>query len=57
MGKAYDLFLDLQTDPFDAIMAAAALVEHADAIITRDKKLKKKASKIIPVLTPEEFHL
>lgn len=55
MGMAYDLFRDLQTDPFDAIMVAAGISEKADVIISRDKKLKKKASKLIPVLTPEEF--
>ena len=55
MGMAYDLFFVTHTDPFDAIMVAAAVVEKADAIISRDRKLKKKASKIIPVLSPEEF--
>lgn len=55
MGMAYDLFFELHTDPFDAVMVAAALHDEADAVISRDKKLKKKASKLIPVLTPEEF--
>ena len=55
MGMAYQLFRSLQTDPFDAILVAAAFTEKADSIISRDKKLKKKASKIIPILTPEDF--
>ena len=40
---------------FDAVLVSAAVTEDVDAVITRDKKLKKKASKLIPVLTPEEF--
>jgi len=55
MGMAYDLFFELHTDPFDAVLVAAALHDEADAIISRDKKLKKKASKLVPVLTPEDF--
>jgi hypothetical protein len=34
-------------------MVAAPVSEKADALISRDKKLKKKAARIIPVLTPE----
>ena len=55
MGLAYDLFFEIHTDPYDAVMVAAAMYDGADAIISRDKKLKKKASRLIPVLTPEEF--
>lgn len=42
-------------DPFDAILVSIAISEGLDAIISRDKKLKIKASSLIPVLTPEEF--
>ena len=55
MTLAYDILARLHIDPFDAILVSAALKDGADAVISRDKKLKKKASKLIPVLTPEEF--
>lgn len=55
MAQAYEFLADLHIDPFDAVLISAAVMEGADAVISRDKKLKKKAAKIIPVLTPEEF--
>jgi len=55
MAHAYDLLAKFHIDPFDAILISAAVMEKADAVISRDRKLKKKASKLIPVLTPEEF--
>lgn len=55
MAHAYKLLTTLFIDPFDAILVSAAIRDNADAIISRDKKLKKKASRFIPVLTPEEL--
>ena len=55
MSYAYEILVKLHIDPFDAILISAAAKEKAEAVISRDKKLKKKASRIIPVLTPEEF--
>jgi len=55
MAHACDLLAKFHIGPFDAILIIAAVMEKADAVISRDRKLKKKASKLIPVLTPEEF--
>lgn len=55
MGLAYDLFRDLHLDPYDAILVAAAVSEKADALISRDTKLKKKTARLLPVVTPENF--
>lgn len=55
MGMAYDVFRALHIDPYDAVMIAAAVSEKAGAVISRDRKLKRKASRLISVLSPEEF--
>jgi predicted nucleic acid-binding protein len=55
MPHALSFIINNYLDPFDAILVSIAVNEGIDAIISRDKKLKKKASKLIPILTPEEF--
>ena len=55
MGMAYDLFRAYHLDPYDAVLMAGAVSEKADAVVSRDKKMKKKTSKFFSVLTPEEF--
>ncbi|MEW5945375.1 MAG: PIN domain-containing protein [bacterium] len=55
ISKALSFIIDLHLDPFDAILVSIAVNEGMNAIISRDEKLKKKASRLIPVLTPEEF--
>lgn len=53
--EALSYIVDLSLDPFDAILLSIAVHEGMDAVISRDEKLRKKASDIIPILTPEEF--
>lgn len=55
VSETLPIILDLHLDPFDAMLVSVAVNEGMDAVISRDKKLKKKASKLIPILTPEEF--
>ncbi|HOX27596.1 MAG TPA: type II toxin-antitoxin system VapC family toxin [bacterium] len=55
MSYAYELLVKIHVDPFDAVLISAAVKEKAEAVISRDKKLKKKAMPLISVLTPEEF--
>jgi len=55
ISNALAYIIDLHLDPFDAILVSIALNEGMDAIISRDGKLINKASKLIPVLPPEEF--
>jgi predicted nucleic acid-binding protein len=57
MAMAYEFLADYHIDPFDAILVGAAVAEDVDTVISRDKKLKKKVSKLISILTPEEFLL
>jgi predicted nucleic acid-binding protein len=55
LTNALSFIADLKLDPFDAILLSIAVNEGMDAVISRDEKLRKKASGMIPVLTPEEF--
>ena len=55
LPQALSFIINNFLDPFDAILVSIAVDENMDAIISRDDKLKKKASKLIPVLSPEEF--
>lgn len=55
LSKSLNLIVQYFIDPFDAVLVATAVDGGMDCIISRDRKLKKKAAALIPVLTPEEF--
>ena len=55
LSNALSFVLRHHLDPYDSVLLAPALGTDMDAIISRDRKLKKKAAALITVLTPEEF--
>ena len=55
LQNSLSFMFDLRIDPYDAVLLATALGTDMDAIISRDEKFTAKASKLIPVLSPEEL--
>jgi len=55
MADAYEYFWVNRLDPFDAITVSVAIHQNSAALVSRDRDLRRRAGKLIPVLEPEEL--